>query len=128
MVRLRAEKIALVAETIPPMSVEGPPRGELLVLGWGSTYGAIRAAAEHCRGKGFNVANAQLCYLHPLPANVGAVLESYRKILLPELNAGQLAQMLRSAFPVEIVSLSKVQGEPFQVGEIESKIQELVSV
>jgi 2-oxoglutarate ferredoxin oxidoreductase subunit alpha len=127
MVRLRAEKIARVAETIPALSVEGPPRGELLVLGWGSTYGAIRAAAERCRGKGLGVANAQLCYLNPLPANVAAVLGAYRKILLPELNAGQLAQVLRSAFRADIVSLSKLQGQPFQIGEIERKLRELLS-
>ena len=124
---LRAEKIARVAESIPALSVEGPAHGELLVLGWGSTYGAIRAAAERCRNKGLAVANAQMCYLNPLPSNVGAVLGGYRKILMPELNAGQLAQILRSAFPADIVSLSKLQGEPFQVNEIECKIQKLMS-
>jgi 2-oxoglutarate ferredoxin oxidoreductase subunit alpha len=128
MVRLRAEKIARVAEMIPDLRVEGPPQGDLLVLGWGSTCGAIRTAAERCRGKGLQVANAHLRYLNPLPANVGAVLGRYRKILLPELNAGQLAQVLRSAFPAAIVSLSKLQGRAFLVSEIEKKIQELVSV
>jgi 2-oxoglutarate/2-oxoacid ferredoxin oxidoreductase subunit alpha len=127
MVRLRAEKIARVADSIPALSVEGPPQGDLLVMGWGSTYGAIQAAAERCRRNGLQVANTHLRYLHPLPANLGPLLGRYRTILLPELNAGQLAQMLRAAFPVEIVSLSKLQGQPFQVGEIESKIQELLS-
>jgi 2-oxoglutarate ferredoxin oxidoreductase subunit alpha len=127
MVRLRAEKIARVAETIPALDVEGAPQGDLLVLGWGSTSGAIRTAAEHCRRQGLPVGNAHLRYLNPLPANVGAVLARYHRILLPELNAGQLAQVLRAAFPADIVSLSKLQGRAFEVGEIECKIQELVS-
>ena len=126
MVRLRIEKTARVAETIPALTVDGPPQGDVLVLGWGSTCGAIRTAAECCRRKDLQVANAHLRYLNPLPANVGAVLARYRKILLPELNAGQLAQVLRAAFPADIVSLSKVQGRPFLVSEIESKIQEML--
>ncbi len=127
MVRLRAEKIARAAEAIPALSVEGPPQGDLLVLGWGSTCGAIRTAAERCRRNGLQVANGHLRYLNPLPANVGAMLKRFRKILLPELNAGQLAQVLRAAFAADIVTLSKVQGRPFEVGEIESKIRELLS-
>lgn len=128
MVRLRAEKIARVAETIPDLSVEGPSQGDLLVLGWGSTCGVIRAAAERCRLNGMQVANAHLRYLNPLPANLGTVLGRYRKVLLPELNAGQLAQVLRSAYAGDIVSLSKLQGQPFQVGEVEKKIHELASM
>jgi 2-oxoglutarate ferredoxin oxidoreductase subunit alpha len=127
MVQLRAEKIARVAHAIPPLEVEGPPQGELLVLGWGSTYGAIRTAAERCRRAGVAVANAHLRYLNPLPANIASVLGSYRRILVPELNAGQLAQVLRAMFAVDIVGLNKLQGRPFFVSEIEIKIRELVN-
>ena len=126
MVRLRAEKIARAADSIPPLSIAGPADGDLLVLGWGSTQGAIRTAAERCRRNGLAIADAHLRHLNPLPANVGAVLAGYRKILVPELNAGQLASHLRSKFPGEFVTLSKLQGQPFHVGEIENKIRELM--
>lgn len=127
MVRLRSEKIARIAEIIPPLSVDGPADGDLLVLGWGSTAGAIRTAAQRCRRDGLPVANAHLRHVHPLPANLAAVLGRYRKVLVPELNAGQLAQLLRAAFPGEIVSLCKVRGQPFQVNEIEVKIREVIA-
>jgi 2-oxoglutarate ferredoxin oxidoreductase subunit alpha len=126
MVETRARKIALVADEISQLVVQGPPRGDLLVLGWGSTHGAIAGAVERCRRKGLQVAAAHLRHLHPLPKNVGDVLKRYRKILVPELNAGQLCQILRSAFLVDVVSLSKVQGRPFLVSEIEQKIEEML--
>ncbi len=125
MVQARATKIAGAAEVIPLLSVEGPAQGNLLVLGWGSTYGAIAAAAERCRSKGLQVANAHLRHLSPMPRNLGEVLNRYRKVLVPELNSGQLAQVLRAAHRVEIISLTKLQGRPFLVSEIETKIAEL---
>jgi len=123
---MRARKIALVADEIPPLTVQGPTQGELLVLGWGSTYGAIKAAVELCQRKGLSVAAAHLRHLHPLPKNVGNMLKDYRKVLVPELNAGQLCQILRAAFLVDAISLSKMQGQPFLVSEIEQKIEALL--
>jgi 2-oxoglutarate ferredoxin oxidoreductase subunit alpha len=119
----RARKIALVADEIPPLTVQGPTQGDLLVLGWGSTYGAISAAVERCQRKGLSVAAAHLRHLHPMPKNAGSVLKSYHKIMVPELNAGQLCQVLRSVFLVDAISLSKMQGQPFLVSEIEQKIE-----
>lgn len=126
MVQLRAQKIARAAEAIPPLHVDGPADGDLLVLGWGSTFGAITAAAERCRRKGTTVANAHLRHLLPMPKNMDEVLKRYRKILVPELNSGQLAQVLRASHPGEIISLTKIQGRPFSVSEIESKIDSLL--
>jgi len=125
MVRMRAAKIA--GAEIPALAVEGPSTGDLLVLGWGSTFGAINAAAERCRRRGLKVANAHLRHLAPMPGNLGDVLKRYRRILVPELNSGQLEQVLRSKFPAEIVGLSKVQGRPFLVSEIEKKIEEVLA-
>ena len=127
MVEARARKIAAVADDVPPLEVNGPPQGDLLVIGWGSTLGPIRAAALHCQRKGWKVASAHLRHLHPLPKNVGDVLKRYRKALVPELNAGQLCSVLRSAFLVDAVSLSKMQGQPFLVNEIEAKIEEMMT-
>jgi 2-oxoglutarate ferredoxin oxidoreductase subunit alpha len=126
MVATRAKKIAGVVEAIPPLTVEGPASGDLLVLGWGSTCGAITTAAARSRAKGKAVANAHLRNLLPLPRNIGDVLQAYRKVLIPELNAGQLAQVLRSIADTEIVSLTKLQGRPFAVSEIEGKIETLM--
>jgi 2-oxoglutarate ferredoxin oxidoreductase subunit alpha len=126
MVKLRARKIAGIAHELPPLEITGPAMGDLLVLGWGSTFGAIRAAAERCRRKGLSVASAHLRYLHPMPKNVGDVLKGYRKVLVPEMNAGQLCSILRSAYLVDAVTLSKVQGLPFLVTEIESAIIEIL--
>jgi 2-oxoglutarate ferredoxin oxidoreductase subunit alpha len=126
LVRTRAAKIAKAAEVIAPLGVTGPNSGDLLVLGWGSTYGAIAAAAEACRQRGLAVAHAHLRHLLPLPKNTGDVLKRYRRVLVPELNAGQLSQVLRSQFPVEIVSFTRIQGRPFCANEIESKIELLL--
>jgi 2-oxoglutarate/2-oxoacid ferredoxin oxidoreductase subunit alpha len=127
MVRARADKLTRLAEEIPPLKAHGPDQGDLLVLGWGSTAGAIRTACEGFQAAGKSVAFAHVRHLHPLPKNVGDVLKHYRNVLMPELNSGQLASILRSAFLVDIVSLSKVQGEPFAVSEIERKIEEMLA-
>ena len=127
MVQMRSRKIAGAAQEMPSLSVDGPAQGELLVLGWGSTHGSVAAAAEGCRRAGLKVANAHLRHLLPMPKNTGDVLKRYRRILVPELNSGQLAQVLRSMFQVEVVSLCKVQGRPFLASEIKSAIEQIVS-
>ncbi len=125
MVHCRAQKIAKIADDIPLLEVTGPEEGDLLVIGWGGTYGSITTAVQRARHRGLSVAQAHLRYLNPMPRNTEAVLKRYKKVLVPELNAGQLAQLLRAAFLVDAVSLSKVQGRPFQVSEIEAKIDEM---
>ena len=125
MVHCRAQKIANIADDIPLLEVTGPDEGDLLVIGWGGTYGSITTAVERARRRGLSVAQAHLRYLNPMPRNTEAVLKRYKKVLVPELNAGQLAHLLRAAFLVDAVSLSKVQGRPFQVSEIEAKIDEM---
>jgi 2-oxoglutarate ferredoxin oxidoreductase subunit alpha len=126
MVRTRAQKIAKIADAIPALDVDGPDEGELLVVGWGGTYGAIATAVQRARGRGLKVAHAHPRHLNPLPRNTGDVLRRYTKILVPELNGGQLRLLLRAAFLVEAAGLNKVQGRPFLVSEIEDAINQVV--
>jgi 2-oxoglutarate ferredoxin oxidoreductase subunit alpha len=127
MTRLRAEKVQRIAEDIPDLEVEGPTEGDLLVLGWGSTYGAITSAAREARNRGKSVASASLRYLNPFPKNLGRVLRSYRKVLIPEMNMGQLALLVRGKYLVDAVSLPKVQGQPFKISEISERINEILA-
>jgi 2-oxoglutarate ferredoxin oxidoreductase subunit alpha len=126
MVQTRADKIAKLADQMPELAVDGPDRGDLLVIGWGSTFGAIRAAVQRCRARKMSVASAHLRCLNPLPRNLGDVLKRYRKVLVPELNRGQLRLLLRAEYLVDAVGLNKVQGVPFLVREIEDKISALL--
>jgi 2-oxoglutarate ferredoxin oxidoreductase subunit alpha len=127
MVRTRAKKIANIANDIPELKVVGPEEGDLLVIGWGGTYGSTITAVQRAQRKGYKVAQAHLRYLNPMPKNIGAVLQRYKKILVPELNAGQLRMLLRAEFLVDAVGLNKIQGRPFLVSEIEQKIEEMLS-
>jgi 2-oxoglutarate ferredoxin oxidoreductase subunit alpha len=115
MVRLRAEKIARIA--VPDVQVHGDADGILLV-GWGSTWGAIRSAVDVARSRGVKVGHAHLRHLNPLPANLGAVLRGARRVIVPEMNMGQLVRVLRDQTLVDCVSLPKVQGQAFRVSEI----------
>jgi len=126
MVHQRARKVAGIARDIPPLEVEGPSSGKLLVLSWGGTYGACATAAEQVRAKGGSVAHAHLRYLNPFPANLTEVLRSYEQVLIPELNLGQLRLLIRGTFLVDAVGLNKVQGRPFHVAEVVRKIEELL--
>ena len=119
MVRLRAAKIAGIAEAIPGVEVDDPDGAGLLMLGWGSTYGTIVAAARSLRAQGLRVARAHLMHLNPFPANLGEVLGRYAKVLVPEVNLGQLSRLVRAEYLIDAVSLTKVQGTPFKVSEIE---------
>jgi 2-oxoglutarate ferredoxin oxidoreductase subunit alpha len=123
MTDIRAQKIESIAHDIPPQSVLGPDKGDLLVLSWGGTYGSCMTAVNRSIAKGMSVAHAHLRYLNPFPANLQELLSSYRTILIPELNAGQLRSLIRSTFLMDAVGLNKVQGKPFAVTEIESAIQ-----
>jgi 2-oxoglutarate ferredoxin oxidoreductase subunit alpha len=126
MVRCRAQKIANIANDIPALEPSGPANGDLLVLGWGSTYGSIVTAVQRSQRKGLKVAHAHLRYLNPMPRNTADVLRRYRRVLVPELNGGQLSLLVRAKYLVDAVSYSKVQGKPFLVSELEQKIQELI--
>lgn len=127
MIKVRAQKIANIAESIPELEVNGPEEGDLLVIGWGGTYGSIVTAVERSQRKGLKVAQAHLRYLNPMPKNTEEVLRRYKKVLVPELNMGQLLMLLRGYFNIPAVGLNKVQGRPFLVSEIEAKIAEMLS-
>jgi 2-oxoglutarate/2-oxoacid ferredoxin oxidoreductase subunit alpha len=127
MVRIRAEKIARIADDIPDLAVDGPAEGDLLVVGWGGTFGAIATAVRRVRADGLGVSHAHFRYLNPMPRNTGDVLRRYKKLLVPELNTGQLRLLLRSEYLIDAVGLNKVQGRPFLVGEIEEKIRHVLN-
>jgi 2-oxoglutarate/2-oxoacid ferredoxin oxidoreductase subunit alpha len=124
MTELREAKVAGIADELPPLTVDSEPGASLLVLGWGSTQGAIRAGVRRAREAGHKVACAQLRHLNPLPANTGDVLRSFDRVLVPELNSGQLGQVLRAKYLVDVESFCKVQGQPVFSGEIEQLIEE----
>ncbi len=124
MTELRAEKVARLAEELPALHVDSEPGASLLVLGWGSTEGAIRAGVRRARLAGHRVACAHLHHLNPLPANLGDALRSFDRVLVPELNSGQLAQLLRARYLVDVESFTKVQGQPMFAAEIEQQIGE----
>lgn len=127
MTELRARKIAGIADHIPEQTVLGPEEGDLLVLGWGGTAGAIRSAFERVSKQGKSVAIANVRYLHPFPRNLGDLLNRYRHILIPELNMGQLRMLIRATYLKDSHGLNKVQGKPFLISEIESKMNEILS-
>jgi 2-oxoglutarate ferredoxin oxidoreductase subunit alpha len=127
MTELRKGKVDRIAEDIPPLEVEGPESGELLLLGWGGTYGAISTAATQAREAGQPVASAHLRYLNPMPANTEQVLRSYDRVLIPELNTGQLRLLIRGKYLVDARGLNKVAGQPFLIDEIRQAIDLMLS-
>ena len=126
MVAYRAEKVERIANDIPDVEVVGEPEGSLLVVGWGSTYGAILSAVQRAQASGMPVSCAHLRYLNPFPPNLGDVLSRFDRVLIPELNLGQLRMLIRARYLVDAVGLNKVSGRPFLIREIEEKIAELV--
>jgi 2-oxoglutarate ferredoxin oxidoreductase subunit alpha len=126
MVRLRAAKVEAIVQDVPDAVAAGDPDG-VLVVGWGSTYGAITAAVRAQREKGRRVAHVHLRYLNPLPRNLGEMLGRYRKVVVPEMNMGQLSWLLRAKYLVDAQGLNKIQGKPFKQSEIEAKIEEVLS-
>ncbi len=121
----RAWKVANIVNDIPDLEVAGDEDAELLVLGWGSTFGSIRAAARRVRLAGGKVATLHLRHLNPMPQNLGEILHRYDKILIPELNTGQLRKVIRAEFLVDAKGLNKIAGEPFKISEITEKIEEM---
>ncbi|HSE92412.1 MAG TPA: 2-oxoacid:acceptor oxidoreductase subunit alpha [Methylomirabilota bacterium] len=126
MVRLRAEKVRRVAQEIPPTSINGPATGDLLVVGWGGTYGAITAAVEHAQAEGKSVASVHLRHLNPLPPDLGHILREYRRVLVPEINSGQLVRVLRAEYLVDAVGFNRVRGLPLASDEIHEAISQLL--
>ncbi len=124
MTELRAAKVAGIVRDVPPLEVDADPDARLLVLGWGSSEGPIRAGARRARLAGHSVACAHLRHLNPLPANTGEVLRSFDRVLVPEMNTGQLSQLLRARFLVDVESFCKVRGQPLHAVEIELQIAE----
>jgi 2-oxoglutarate ferredoxin oxidoreductase subunit alpha len=128
MVHLRAAKVEAIAQDIPDVVPVGDSEGDLLIVGWGSTYGPITAALRAQREKGRKIGHVHLRHLNPLPKNLGAVLARYKKVVVPEMNLGQLVMVLRAKYLVDAIGHNKVQGKPFKVSEIEAKIEELIGV
>ncbi|MGH7288421.1 MAG: 2-oxoacid:acceptor oxidoreductase subunit alpha, partial [Myxococcota bacterium] len=126
MVDQRAEKIARIAHELPPVEVNGASSGQLLVVGWGGTHGAITSAVNEARAAGRDVSSVHLRYLNPFPANLGDVLRRFEKVLVAELNSGQLWRLIRAEFVVPAEKLAKVEGQPFKVGEVRAAIETLL--
>ena len=127
MTQLRAAKVAGIAKDIPLMEVDDPGSASLLVLGWGSTWGVAQQAVRQARARGLSVAHAHLVHVNPFPTNLGEVLARYQHCLIPEMNMGQLARLVRAEFLVDAKTISKVQGLPFRASEIEEAIVETLN-
>jgi 2-oxoglutarate/2-oxoacid ferredoxin oxidoreductase subunit alpha len=126
MVRLRAEKVRRVAQEIPPTTINGPAGGDLLVVGWGGTYGTITAAVEEVQAAGKSVASIHLRHLNPLPPDLGQILRQYRRVLVPEINSGQLVRVLRAEYLVDAVGFNRVRGVPLATQDIVETINQLL--
>ncbi len=127
MVRLRAAKVEAVSQDIPEAVPVGDPDGDLLIVAWGSTYGAVTAAVKSHRANGDRIGHVHLRHLNPLPPNLGSLLKHYHKVLVPEINMGQLLMVLRAKYLVDAEGYNKMQGQPFKQSEIEAKIEEVLA-
>jgi 2-oxoglutarate/2-oxoacid ferredoxin oxidoreductase subunit alpha len=125
MVRTRAEKVRRVGQEVPPTSINGPATGDLLVVGWGGTYGSITAAVDRAQAAGKSVASVHLRHLNPLPPDLGHILREYRKVLVPEINSGQLVRVLRAEYLVDAVGFNRVRGLPLASEDILDAINQL---
>src|SRR6201993_266525 len=126
MVRIRAAKVEGIAQDIPDVVPAGDPDGDLLIVAWGSTYGAITAGIKAARARGHRIGHVHLRHLNPFPRNLGEVMGRYKRVLVPEMNMGQLLMMLRAKFLVDAQGYNKIQGQPFKQSEIEAKIEEIL--
>jgi len=127
MVKIREEKVAKIADHIPPQKLDsGPESGDLLVLGWGSTYGAIKSAAAELQHEGYKVAHAHLRHLRPFPANLGEILRNFRQVLIPEINNGQLIKIIRDQFLIDAKGYHKIMGVPITKTELVMKMREML--
>lgn len=127
MTNVRQQKVNNIAQSIAPLKVTGPEEGDLLVLSWGGTFGACTTASERCRRNGLSVAHAHLRWVNPFPSNLGDVLKRYKKVLIPELNMGQLRSIIRDKFLIDAAGLNKVMGKPFQISEVMERIEQEIA-
>lgn len=128
MIKLRVEKIERIADDIPSQTIEGDSEGDLLVLGWGSTYGSIKEAVQEAREKGHSVSHAHLRYINPFPKNLGEILYKFKQVLIPEINNGQLIKLIRAKYLIPAKGFNLVRGLPLRSEEIEQKIYEILGV
>lgn len=127
MVKIRQGKVDRIADFIPALETDsGAAKGKLLILGWGSTYGAIRTACREAREEGYEVSHAHLRYLNPFPKNLGELLNGFEKVLIPEMNNGQLVKVIRDKFLIDAIALNKIKGIPFSSVELKEKIKEML--
>ena len=126
MVSIRAEKVKRIADEIPPTEIFGAQEGDLLVLGWGGTFGTIRTVVENKLEDSCAIGHVHLRHLNPFPSDLGEILNRFKTVLIPELNTGHLRQLIRSKYLIDAVGFNKVQGQPFQVFELESKIENYI--
>ena len=124
MSHLRSDKITGISKSIDPIEIQGEPEGELLVIGWGGTYGAISSATKSLRDEGFSVSNIHLRHLNPFPDDLENIMKKFKKVIVPELNLGQLNLLLRAKFLIDVISYGKLQGKPFKVSELREKFLE----
>jgi 2-oxoglutarate ferredoxin oxidoreductase subunit alpha len=127
MVFLRSEKIERIALDIPELEVLGEPDGDLLILSWGSTYGATKTAFSYLKDHDVPVSFAHLKYINPFPKNLGEVLSKFKRVVIPELNTGQLKSIIQAKYLKPVVGINKVQGKPFKTSELVSEIEKLLS-
>jgi len=127
MVHTRAQKVANIAKTIPDLAVVGDQEGDLLLIGWGGTYGSIATALQRARRKGTKIGQVHFRYLNPFPKNTAEVFKRFKKFLVPELNSGQLLLLLRGTFLIDAKGLNKIQGRPFLISEIEEAIEQAIA-
>jgi len=126
MTRIRSERVERIANDLPPTKIDGPDKGDLLIIGWGSTYGAIKTAVEHKQDQGKSVARVHLRYLNPLPSDLGDIMKNFKHVVVPEINAGQLVKILRANYLIPAIAYNKMQGLPFFSSDIENKIDEIL--
>ncbi|MGL4599005.1 MAG: 2-oxoacid:acceptor oxidoreductase subunit alpha, partial [Bacteroidia bacterium] len=127
MVKLRAARVAKIAEYIPEQKLDsGPDAGKVLVVGWGSTYGAIKTALIELREMGLDASHAHIRYLNPFPKNLGDLLKKFDRVLVPEMNNGQLVKILRDQFLIDAIAMNKIKGIPFTATELKNRIAELL--
>jgi 2-oxoglutarate ferredoxin oxidoreductase subunit alpha len=127
MVRIREEKVEKIADYIPEQTLDsGPEKGKLLVLGWGSTYGAIKSAVHELQADGKKVAHAHLRYVRPFPRNLGDIIERYDQVLIPEINNGQLIKIIRDKYLVDAKGYNKIMGVPITKGELVEEITRML--
>ncbi len=127
MVKLRQEKVDKIADYIPLQKLDsGPEKGELLVLGWGSTFGSIKTAVSELQKEGLSISHAHLRYIRPFPKNLGQILKNFKQVLIPELNNGQLIKIVRDQYLVDAIGYNKIMGIPFTRHELKQKMREMV--